>query len=74
VDKTDLKIEEIEAMEMRPRARAKRPAFTEERVPYGAVSAPGGNSMQWLCFRGRALTGVRHANSGYLSRRTPCGK
>jgi hypothetical protein len=54
VDKTDLEIEEIEAKEMRSRARAKRPAFTEERVPCGAVSAPSGNSMQWLYFRGRA--------------------
>jgi len=52
VDKTDLEIEAIEAKEMRSRARAKRPAFTEERVPCGAVSAPSGNSMQWLCFRG----------------------
>jgi hypothetical protein len=42
----------IEAKEMRSRAPAKRPAFTEERVPCGAVSAPSGNSMQWLCFRG----------------------
>ena len=52
VDKTDLEIEEIEAKEMRSRTRAKRPAFTEERVPCGAVSAPSGNRMQWLCFRG----------------------
>src|SRR5215813_10466654 len=47
-----VEIEAIEAKEMRSGARAKRPAFTEERVPCGAVTAPGGNSVQWLCFRG----------------------
>jgi len=45
VDKTDL---EIEAKENTIWSSGQKAASTEERVPCGAVSAPSGNSMQWL--------------------------
>jgi hypothetical protein len=74
VDKTDLEIEAIEAKEMRSGARAKRPAFTEERVLCGAVSAPSDNSVQWLCFRGARTHPRTSREFQDLSRRAACGK
>src|SRR6516165_33332 len=61
MDKTDLEIEAIEAKEMR--SRAKRPAFAEERVPCGAVSALSVTASNGSVSGACAPTGVRHANS-----------
>src|SRR5262249_27947182 len=59
---------------MRSGARAKRPAFTEERVLRGAVSAPSGNSVQWLCFRGARTHRRTAPDFQSRSRRASCGK
>ena len=49
VDKTDFRSRQSrQRIEHGPKGQHSQ----EERVPCGAVSAPSGNSMQWLCFRG----------------------